>query len=115
RLAIGFIETNPNIGENITVSLRDTGSSASGAAQAANAALAEGAKLILGPVTAEEVAAAGNVARAAQVPLIGFANNGSVAGPGVYVLNVLPDTEMKRALTYLREAGRRGPAGIFPA
>lgn len=115
RLAIGFIETNPNIGENITVSLRDTGSNASGAAQAANAALAEGAKLILGPVTAEEVAAAGNVARAAQVPLIGFANNGSVAGPGVYVLNVLPDTEMKRALTYLREAGRRGPAGIFPA
>ena len=115
KLAIGFIEANPNIGENITISLRDTGDSAAGATSAASAAIAEGAKLILGPVTAEQVTAVGAVARASGVPVIGFANNGSVAGPGVYVLNVLPETEMKRAVTYLREQGRRGPAGIFPA
>lgn len=115
RLAIGFIEANANIGENITISLRDTGGTDAGASAAANAALAEGAKLILGPVAAEQVTAAGNVARGAGVPLIGFANNGRVAGSGVYVLNVLPETEMKRALSYLREQGRRGPAGIFPA
>lgn len=115
RLAIGFIEANPNIGENITISLRDTGDSAAGATSAASAAIAEGAKLILGPVTAEQVTAAGSVARASGVPVIGFANNGSVAGQGVYVLNVLPETEMKRALTWLMSQGRRGPAGIFPA
>ena len=115
KLAIGFIEANPNIGENITISLRDTADSAAGATHAANAAVAEGAKLILGPVTAEQVSAAGQVARAANIPLIGFANNASVAGPGVYVLNVLPETEMKRAVRYLRDQGRRGPAGIFPA
>ena len=115
KLAIGFIEANPNIGENITISLRDTADSAAGATLAANAAVAEGAKLILGPVTAEQVSAAGQVARAANIPLIGFANNASVAGPGVYVLNVLPETEMKRAVRYLRDQGRRGPAGIFPA
>ncbi|ODT80701.1 MAG: hypothetical protein ABS76_14595 [Pelagibacterium sp. SCN 64-44] len=115
KLAIGFIEANPNIGENITIALRDCGSTPAGAANAAQAAIAEEAKLVLGPVTAEQVAAAGTVMRAANIPLIGFANNGSVAGPGVYVLNVLPETEMKRAVTYLREQGRRGPAGIFPA
>jgi branched-chain amino acid transport system substrate-binding protein len=115
RLAIAFIEANPNIGENVTISLRDTGDSAAGATSAASAALAEGAKLILGPVTAEQVTAAGAVARASGVPVIGFANNGSVAGQGVYVLNVLPETEMKRALTWLMSQGRRGPAGIFPA
>jgi branched-chain amino acid transport system substrate-binding protein len=115
RLAIGFIEANPNIGENITISLRDTGDSAAGATGAASAAIAEGAKLILGPLTAEQVTAAGSVARASGVPVIGFANNGSVAGQGVYVLNVLPETEMKRALTWLMSQGRRGPAGIFPA
>ena len=115
RLAIGFIEANPNIGENITISLRDTGDSAASATSAASAAIAEGAKLILGPVTAEQVTAAGAVARASGVPVIGFANNGSVAGQGVYVLNVLPETEMKRALTWLMSQGRRGPAGIFPA
>lgn len=115
KLAIGFIEANPNIGENITIALRDTGDSAAGATSAASAAIAEGAKLILGPLKADQVSAAGAVARASGVPLIGFANNGSVAGPGVHVLNVLPETEMKRAVTYLREQGRRGPAGIFPA
>lgn len=115
RLAIQFIEANPNIGENITISLRDTGDSAAGATSAASAAVAEGAKLILGPVTAEQVTAAGAVARASGIPLIGFANNGRVAAPGVYVLNVLPETEMKRAASWLREQGRRGPAGIFPA
>jgi len=115
RLAIQFIEANPNIAENITIALRDTGDSAAGATAAANAAVAEGAKLILGPVTAEQVTAAGTVARQAGIPLIGFANNGSVAGPGVYVLNVLPEAEMKRALTWLMGQGRRGPAGIFPA
>ncbi|MBB4052371.1 ABC-type branched-subunit amino acid transport system substrate-binding protein [Devosia subaequoris] len=115
KLAIGFIEANPNIGENITISLRDTGDSAAGATSAANAAVAEGAQLILGPVTAEQVTAAGQVARAANIPLIGFANNSAVAMPGVYVLNILPETEMKRAVRYLRDQGRRGPAGIFPA
>ena len=115
KLAIAFIEANPNIGENITISLRDTGDSTAGATSAANAAVAEGVKLILGPLTAEQVSAAGQVARAAGIPLIGLANNGSVAGPGVYVLNVLPETEMKRAVRYLRDQGRRGPAGIFPA
>jgi branched-chain amino acid transport system substrate-binding protein len=115
KLAIGFVEANPNIAENITISLRDTGDSAAGATAAASAAVAEGAKLVLGPVTAEQITAAASVTRAANIPMIGFANNGSVAGPGVYVLNVLPETEMKRALTFLMSQGRRGPAGIFPA
>ncbi len=115
KLAVAFIEANPNIGENIHITLRDTGTSSASAINAANAAVAEGAKLVLGPVTAEQVTAVAGVTRAANIPLIGFANNGAVAGPGVYVLNVLPDTEMKRAITYIREQGRRGPAGIFPA
>ncbi|WP_230989579.1 penicillin-binding protein activator [Devosia faecipullorum] len=115
KLAMAFIEASPNIGDNITISLRDSGTTPAGAVNAANAAVAGGAKLVLGPVSAEQISAAAQVTRAANIPLIGFANNGNVAGPGVYVLNVLPDTEMKRAITYLREQGRRGPAGIFPA
>jgi branched-chain amino acid transport system substrate-binding protein len=114
RLAIGFIEANPNIAENITLVLRDTGSDAPGATAATQAAVGEGARLILGPLSAEQVADAGTVARGAGIPLIGFANNGTVAGNGVYVLNVLPEAEMRRALGYLMAQGRRGPAGIFP-
>lgn len=114
KLAISFIEANPNIAENITITLRNTGTSIEGATSAASAAVSDGAKLILGPLRADQVTAAGAVARAAGLPLIGFSNNPNAASPGVYLLSVLPDAEMKRSLNYVRSQGRRGIAGIFP-
>jgi len=114
RLAISFIEANPNIAENITIYLRDSGTTANGAAQAASQAVSEGASLILGPLKAEQVTAAGAVARSAGIPLIGFSNNASAASPGVYLLSVLPETEMKRSLNYMQQNGKRGFAGVFP-
>lgn len=115
RLAIAFIEANPNIAENITITLRDTGATVQGATAAASAAASEGARLILGPLRADQVTAAGAVARSSGIPLIGFSNNPTAAGPGVYLLNVLPDMEMRRSFGWLKAQGRRGIAGIFPA
>ncbi|MBS3850413.1 penicillin-binding protein activator [Devosia sp. BSSL-BM10] len=115
RLAMAFIEANPNIAENTTITLRDTGGTVAGATSATQAAIASGAKLILGPLRGDSVTAAGAAARAAGVPLIGFSNNPGAAGPGVYLLSVLPDMEMKRALSYVKAKGRRGVAGAFPS
>ena len=115
KLAMAFIEANPNITENITITLRDTGSSANGAAAAASAAISSGARLIVGPIRTDAVMAAGAVARSSGVPLIGFANNPQAAGQGVYLLNLLPEMEMKRSLAYVKAQGRRGIAGAFPA
>lgn len=115
RLAIQFVEANPNIAENITITLRDTGTSVQGATAAASAAASEGAKLILGPLRADQVTAAGAVARSAGIPLVGFSNNPVAAGPGVYLLSVLPETEMKRSFGWLKAQGRRGIAGVFQA
>jgi branched-chain amino acid transport system substrate-binding protein len=107
RLAISFIEANPNIAENITISLRDTGGTVPGATAAANAAITGGAKLILGPLKSEEVTAVGAVGRSSGVPVIGFSNNPVSASPGVYLLSVLPDMEMKRSLGWIKAQGRR--------
>jgi branched-chain amino acid transport system substrate-binding protein len=115
QLAMAFIEANPNIAENTTITLLDTGGTVEGASRAANAAAAGGAKLILGPLRGDSVMAAGAIARAAGVPLIGFSNNPGAAGPGVYLLSVLPDMEMKRALTCVKASGHRGVAGVFPS
>lgn len=115
KLAMGFIEANPNIAENISVTLRDTGGSVAGATQAASAAVADGASLILGPLVGEQVRAAGAVARQAGIPLIGFAKNSGVAAPGVYLLSVLPETELKRSFGYLLAQDHRGFAAAFPA
>jgi branched-chain amino acid transport system substrate-binding protein len=115
RLAIAFIEANPNIAENITISLRDTGGTVAGATAAASAAATAGAKLILGPLKADEVTAVGAVGRSSGIPVIGFSNTPSAASPGVYLLSVLPDMEMKRSLNWVKAQGRRGIAGAFPA
>ncbi len=114
ELAIAFVEGNPNIGENITVVLKDTGATAAGAAQAATQALSEGASLILGPLRADQVTAAGQVAKAAGVPVIGFSNNTGAASAGVYLLNVLPEAEVKRSMGYARKLGKKAFAGVFP-
>ncbi|MDB5530769.1 MAG: transporter substrate-binding protein [Devosia sp.] len=115
RLAMSFIEANPNIAENITISLSDSGASVGSASQAATAALQDGASLILGPVRSDQVMAVGFVARSAGVPVIGFANTSSAAAPGVYLLSVLPETATKRSLAYALGKGSRGFAGAFPA
>ncbi len=115
ELAMDFIAQNANINENITLVLKDTGSSVQTAAAAAQQAVSEGVSLILGPLRADQVTAAGGVARSAGIPLIGFSNNSGAAQPGVYLLNVLPESETRRSLGYAKSIGKRAFAGIFPS
>lgn len=114
ELAMDFVKSNPNLGENITITVLDTGATAAGATQAASRALGDGASLILGPLRADQVTAAGQVARAAGVPVIGFSNNSGAATAGVYLLNVLPETEVRRSMGYAQKLGKRAIAGVFP-
>jgi branched-chain amino acid transport system substrate-binding protein len=114
QLAIAYIEQNAALEDNITIILKDTGPTGPGASQAASQAVQEGASLILGPLRADQVTAAGAVARAAGVPLIGFSNNSGAAAPGVYLLNVLPETEVRRSMGYAKNQNRRAYAGVFP-
>src|SRR6185312_12222715 len=72
QLAMDYVAASPKIGDNITLVVMDTGPTAQGASQRASEALAAGVKLILGPLKADQVEAAGAVAKAAGVPLIGF-------------------------------------------
>ena len=113
QLAMEFIGQNANMHDNITLVIKDTGASAQGAAQAASQAVQEGASLILGPLRADQVTAAGGVARSAGLTLIGFSNNSGAAQPGVFLLNVLPESEVKRSLGYAKSLGRKAFAGIF--
>lgn len=115
ELAMDYIASQDSIADNITLVVKDTGASAQGAASAASQAVSEGASLILGPLTAEQVNAAGGVARSAGIPLIGFSNNSGAAQPGVFLLNVLPETEVRRSLRYAQSLGKRAFAGIFPS
>ncbi len=112
RLAMDHVVSTG--GQYIHLVVKDSGSSSETARLAAQQALAEGARLILGPLTADAVASAGAVAKPANVPLIGFSSTSSVATDGIYLLSVLPEAEIMRALGYARTQGRQTVAAIIP-
>ena len=93
---------------------RDTQGTAAGAAKAAQEALAAGAELILGPVFADEVAAAANVTRAAGRNMIAFSSDRRVAGNGVFLLSFLPEQEVVRMMSYARSRGLTRIAALVP-
>ena len=87
---------------------------ATGAAGAAQRAIAEGAQLILGPLLAEDVRAVAPVARAAGVPVLSFSNDTGVAGGGAYLMGYVPAQSVERVVEYARSRGVTSFAGLVP-
>ena len=98
-------------GQNIRVTTYDT---AAGAAAAAQKAIADGNKLILGPLLADDVKAVAPIGRAAKVPLISFSNDTSVAGNGTYIMGFVPTQSVERVVFYARSRGLTTFAGLVP-
>jgi branched-chain amino acid transport system substrate-binding protein len=85
-----------------------------GAAAAAERAIAEGSRLILGPLLADDVRAAAPVARSAGVPVIAFSNDEGVAGDGVYIMGFTPDQSISRIVAFSRSKGTNSFAALVP-
>ncbi len=83
----------------------DTGGTPDGALSAAQLAIGDGAQLIVGPLLSASVHAVGLVARTANIPVIGFSSDRSVAGDGVYVMGFLPSAQTERVLNYAAARG----------
>ncbi|KZY57123.1 ABC transporter substrate-binding protein [Erythrobacter sp. HI0063] len=82
---------------------------------AARRALADGNKLILGPLMGENVGTVLSEARRADVPLISFSNDASIASPDVFVMGQIPEQSIRRSVEYAREAkGVRDFAVVVP-
>jgi ABC-type branched-subunit amino acid transport system substrate-binding protein len=93
---------------------------AGGAAAAAQRAIADGNRLILGPLLAADVRAAAPIARRAGVPVLTFSNDESVAGKGVFLMGFTPDQSIDRVVRHARSKGmaRFGvlvPNGLYGA
>jgi ABC-type branched-subunit amino acid transport system substrate-binding protein len=98
-------------GKRIRVTFYDT---APGAAAAANRAVAEGNKVILGPLLSENVRLVLPVAQKAHVPLISFSNDTSVAGNGAFVMGYTPAESIDRVVRFARSKGMTKFAGLAP-
>jgi branched-chain amino acid transport system substrate-binding protein len=99
---------------DIQLLVKDDGGTGIGAQQAAEQAIAEGAEIILGPLFAQSVSAAGQVARARGIPVMAFSTDAGVAASGVYLLSFLPESEVNRVIGYAMQQGKRSFAALIP-
>ena len=99
---------------NIQLLVKDDNGSAQGAQQAAQEALQEGAEIILGPLFAQSVTQAAQIARTRNIPVIAFSTDSNVAGRGIYLLSFLPETDVDRVVEYAIAQGKRSYVGMLP-
>lgn len=97
--------------KNLRITTYDT---SKGARAAAREAVAEGNKLILGPLMGSDVGAVLAEARGADVPLISFSNDIRVAGPDVFVMGQMPEQSIGRTVGHARESGAQTFAILAP-
>lgn len=97
--------------DKIRITTYDT---ALGAAAAARQAVADGNRLILGPLLSEDVAAVAPIARAAKVPVLSFSNDSGVAGNGVFILGFVPGQSVERVVAFARGKGHQRFGALVP-
>ena len=101
-------------GGSVLVLPRDSAGDPARAREAAQGLIDDGADVILGPLFSASVAAAGEAARAADVPMIAFSTDEAQAGDGVYLLSFPPGEEVRRITAYARARGAERFAFIGP-
>ncbi|WP_282021626.1 penicillin-binding protein activator [Ruegeria faecimaris] len=96
--------------QNVQIDLRvyDTRGNSGTAATVAQQAVADGAKIIIGPVYAQAANSAGLAVLNNKVNLLSFSNNTSIAGGNVFVLGPTFENTANRLVNY---AGSRGKTG----
>lgn len=126
-LLVPMTGTNAGVGQSIanatTLALLDTKTdrvrittydTALGAAAAVNKALADGNRLILGPLLAEDARIIGPIAARANVPVVSFSNDASIAGSGVYVLGYNTAQSIDRVVDYAKDKGLTRFGALVP-
>jgi ABC-type branched-subunit amino acid transport system substrate-binding protein len=93
-------------GVQIDLRVYGTAGNASNAAKAASQAVADGAKIILGPVYGEAANAAGLAVAEAGVNVLSFSNNTTIAGGNVFVLGPTFDNTANRLVGYAKRTGK---------
>ena len=99
---------------SVTLMTRDTLGTPEGARAAAESALQAGAELVIGPLFAKSVTAAAEVTRPANVPMVAFSSDRTVAGNGVYLLSFLAGRDVPLIVSYAISQGRRNFGALIP-
>jgi ABC-type branched-subunit amino acid transport system substrate-binding protein len=101
RLAMADLD-----GVEIDLRVYATGGQAERASAAASRAVADGAKIILGPVYGGSAKLAGIAANNGGINVLSFSNNPEVAGGNVFILGATFDNTADRLASYARKNGK---------
>jgi ABC-type branched-subunit amino acid transport system substrate-binding protein len=99
-------------GSSFELQPRDT---AGGASEAANAAIAAGAQIIIGPLFATDIPAVKLVALNGGLQMLPLSTDTSLAEPGVYVMGLAPGAQVERVVAYASAHGVHRFAALLPA
>jgi hypothetical protein len=108
---LAYADAGPN---DLTILVKDDRSTPDGAREATQAAIGEGAELILGPLFAADVREAAKVAKAADKPVIGFSTDTASASRGVYLLSFLIENYVDRIVDYASQQGKKSFGALVP-
>jgi ABC-type branched-subunit amino acid transport system substrate-binding protein len=89
----------------------DTGGTGAGAAQAAAAAIKQGAAMILGPLSMDEVPAVAQTVLG-RIPVVAFTNDAALRSDGMFVFGITPRQVTGSILRYARGRGIKSVAVI---
>lgn len=92
----------------------DTGSEPEGAVVAARAAIAGGAKVIIGPLFGRSTLAVAPIAKEAGVTVLSLSNDSSVTQPGVWALGFQPEEQIARVVRFAAQSGITKMAALAP-
>lgn len=106
-----------DVGDNELVLLpRDTGGTPSGARRAAQEVINDGAELILGPLFGTAVTEVSPLAAAADIRVLAFSNDASVATDGTFLLGFRPEEQVHRVVRFALASGALvRPETVVPA
>ncbi len=85
-----------------------------GPVHAARQALAAGDKIVLGPLTAGDTQAVASVLQPVSVPELAFTSDVAQAKPGVWVMGLTPEQQVRRLVDAARLDGRKRFAAFLP-
>ncbi len=105
---MALLDTNAT---NLRITTYDT---ALGASMAAQQAITDGNKLILGPLLGGDVAPVAAVARSAKVPLITYTNEPGLAARDVFLMGTVPGNSIGRTVSHAAAQGARRFAVLAP-
>jgi ABC-type branched-subunit amino acid transport system substrate-binding protein len=94
---------------------RDTGAGGEAAASAAQEAITGGARLLIGPLFAADVAAVKPIVQTSNVNMLALSTDVSLAEPGAYVMGFAPAPQVERVVAYAAQHGASRFAALIPA